>query len=93
MYVYTHTHARGGCKGAFGPPPATTPPVGKVGSIPNRHSTIGHSQSYQPMPRVTSTISQSNQWCRIVPCPNGCHPARWTSLYNLQHISIVVVRN
>jgi len=30
VYTHTHTHTHGGCKGAFGPPPATTPPVGKV---------------------------------------------------------------
>jgi len=26
--VHTHTRARGGARGAFNPPPATTPPVG-----------------------------------------------------------------
>jgi len=31
MYVYTHTHTRGVQGGPSAPPPATTPPVGKVG--------------------------------------------------------------
>jgi len=29
-YTQTHTRARGGARGAFGPPFCTTPPVGKV---------------------------------------------------------------
>jgi len=33
MYVYTHTYTHaGGARGAFGPPPATTPPIVKVGT-------------------------------------------------------------
>jgi len=34
-HIHTHTRARarGGARGAFGPPPATTPPVGKVDKL------------------------------------------------------------